>query len=286
MPTPQTSTHNLYHYIVSRLAGHFSDSEAQALARIIVEDYLNLPFPHVMAGISPALTVQEGQKLDLCISRLLDNEPIQHITGRCTFCGRTLNVNPSVLIPRPETEQLVSMVLSLPELPKCAAVMDACTGSGCIAVSLKAEQPDWQIYGCDASAEALQMARENATLNNADIHFSLVDVLTSERPKGSFDVIVSNPPYVLNREKSSMKPHVLEREPHMALFVPDDNPLIFYHAIANWGRQSLSPNGWVLTEINPLLATDTLQVFTQQGYKNCEIINDLYDKQRFIRCQK
>ena len=272
MPTPQTSTHNLYHYIVSRLAGHFGNSEAQALARTIVEDYLYLPFPHVMAGISPALSVQEGQKLDLCISRLLDNEPIQHIIGHCTFWGHIFNVNPSVLIPRPETEQLVSMVLGIPDLSMHAAVMDACTGSGCIAVSLKKERPEWQLYACDASPEALQTARENAILNNVEVYFSLTDVLSPERPEGPFDVIVSNPPYVLDKEKTTMEPHVLEREPHMALFVPDENPLVFYHAIANWGRQSLTPDGWILTEINPLLATETLQVFTQQGYRNCEII--------------
>ena len=286
MPTPQTSTHNPYHYIVSRLASHFGKSEAQALARIIVEDYLNLPFPHVMAGISPVLSAQEGQKLDLCISRLLDNEPIQHIIGHCTFCKHTFKVNPFVLIPRPETEQLVSMALNLPDLPKHVVVMDACTGSGCIAVSLKKERPEWLLYACDASPEALQTARENATLNNTEVCFSLTDILTSERPEGPFDIIVSNPPYVMDKEKSSMKPHVLEREPHMALFVPDDNPLIFYHAIADWGKQSLSPNGWILTEINPLLAGETLSVFTQQGYKKCEIINDIYDKQRFIRCQR
>lgn len=286
MPTPQTSTHNLFHHIVSRLAGHFGNSEAQALARIIVEDYLNLPFPHVMAGISPALSVQEGQKLDLCISRLLDNEPIQHIIGHCSFCGHTICVNPSVLIPRPETEQLVSMVLSLPDLPEHASVMDACTGSGCIAISLKAEHPEWQIYACDASPEALHTASENATLNNTEVFFSLADVLSPMRPEGPFDVIVSNPPYVMNREKSSMKPHVLEREPQMALFVPDEKPLIFYHAIATWGRRSLTPGGWIMAEMNPLLCADTLQVFAQQGYRNCEIINDFFGKQRFIRCQK
>ncbi|MBP5628437.1 MAG: peptide chain release factor N(5)-glutamine methyltransferase [Bacteroidaceae bacterium] len=286
MPTPQTSTHNLYHNIVSRLADHFSSSEAQALARMIVEDYLNLPFPHVMAGISPALSVWEGQRLDLCISRLLADEPVQHIIGHCTFCGHTFSVNPSVLIPRPETEQLVSMAMSLPALPEHAVVMDACTGSGCIAVSLKKEKPEWQLYACDASTEALQTARENATLNETDIAFSQVDVLSSERPTGPFDIIVSNPPYVMDKEKTSMEPRVLKHEPHMALFVPDDNPLIFYKAIAAWGKQSLNPGGWVVVEINPLLAEETSDIFTHQGYENCEIINDIFGKQRFIRCQK
>ena len=239
-----------------------------------------------MAGISPALSVQEGQKLDLCISRLLADEPIQHIIGRCTFCGHAFGVNPSVLIPRPETEQLVSMALSLPGVPAKAAVMDACTGSGCIAISLKKERPQWQVYACDVSSEALQTARDNAASNGADITFSQLDVLSTVRPEGTFDILVSNPPYVMNKEKSSMEPRVLDHEPHMALFVPDDNPLVFYQALAAWGNRSLHPSGWVVAEINPLLATDTSDVFTQQGFAHCEIINDIFDKQRFIRCQK
>ena len=239
-----------------------------------------------MAGISPALSVQEGQMLDNCISRLLANEPIQYITGHTDFCGHSFTVNPSVLIPRPETEQLVGMTLDLPDLPIHAAVMDACTGSGCVAISLKAERPEWQVYACDISAEALQTARENASANNTQVIFSLTDVLSANRPKGPFDVIVSNSPYVLGREKNSMKPQVLEREPHIALFVPDSDPLIFYRALAIWGIHSLSPHGWILAEINPLLSTETVEIFAQHGYGNCEIINDIFAKKRFIRCQK
>lgn len=286
MPTQQTSTPNLYHYIVSKLAGHFENQEAQALARIVVEDILNLPFPHVLAGISPAISVQEGQKLDLCIQRLLADEPIQHIIGHCIFYDRPFVVNPSVLIPRPETEQLVSMALNLPTLPKQAVVMDACTGSGCIAVSIKAERPEWQVFACDVSSEALHVAAQNAKLHNAGVVFSHLDILSPERPEGPFDIIVSNPPYVLNKEKTSMKSQVLNHEPHLALFVSDDNPLIFYQALAAWGRQSLRSGGWVLVEINPLLSSETLQLFAQQGFINCDIITDIFDKQRFIQCQK
>lgn len=279
-------TPNLYSSIIGQLTARFAKDEAQAMARILIEDLLHLSLPHVLAGIMPPLSVQEGLLVKQAVSRLLNNEPIQYVIGSTTFCGNTFCVNPSVLIPRPETEQLVDMAIGLPNLPEQVSVMDACTGSGCIAISIKKKRPDWEVYACDISAEALQTARENAKANGAEVHFTHTDVLSDKLLTGPFDIMVSNPPYVMDKEKSSMEPHVLKREPHLALFVTDDEPLIFYRALAQWGQRSLSSEGWMLAEINPLLSQETKALFEAQQYRDCTIINDKYGKERFIRCRK
>lgn len=256
------------------------------MARILIEDLLHLSLPHVLAGIMPPLSVQEGLLVKQAVSRLLNNEPIQYVIGSTTFCGNTFCVNPSVLIPRPETEQLVDMATDIADLPEHVSIMDACTGSGCIAISIKKKRPDWEVYACDISAEALQTARENAKANGAEVHFTHTDVLSDKLLTGPFDIMVSNPPYVMDKEKYSMEPHVLKREPHLALFVTDDEPLIFYQALAQWGQRSLSSEGWMLAEINPLLSQETKALFEAQQYRDCTIINDNYGKERFIRCRK
>jgi len=279
-------TPNLYSSIIGQLTARFAKDEAQAMARILIEDLLHLSLPHVLAGIMPPLSVQEGLLVKQAVSRLLDNEPIQYVIGSTTFCGNTFCVNPSVLIPRPETEQLVDMATDIADLPEHVSIMDACTGSGCIAISIKKKRPDWEVYACDISAEALQTARENAKANGAEVHFTHTDVLSDKLLTGPFDIMVSNPPYVMDKEKSSMEPHVLKREPHLALFVTDDEPLIFYRALAQWGQRSLSSEGWMLAEINPLLSQETKALFEAQQYRDCTIINDNYGKERFIRCRK
>lgn len=278
-------THNLYHTIAERLAAGFDKDETQAMSRILIEDLLHLSLPHVMAGIAPPLSVQEGQLVEQAIDRLLSNEPIQYVIGRTVFHGHTFMVNPSVLIPRPETEQLVDMAIGLPNLPEQVSVMDACTGSGCIAISIKKERPQWTVTACDISTEALQTARENAKANVAETNFIHTNVLSDDLPAGPFDIMVSNPPYIMDKEKSSMEPHVLEREPHLALFVTDKEPLIFYRALAQWGLKSLRTGGWMLTEINPLLSTETAGLFAAHGYTDCEIITDIFGKERFVRCK-
>lgn len=279
-------TPNLYSSIIGQLTARFAKDEAQAMARILIEDLLHLSLPHVLAGIMPPLSVQEGLLVKQAVSRLLDNEPIQYVIGSTTFCGNTFCVNPSVLIPRPETEQLVDMATDIADLPEHVSIMDACTGSGCIAISIKKKRPDWEVYACDISAEALQTARENAKANGAEVHFTHTDVLSDKLLTGPFDIMVSNPPYVMDKEKSLMEPHVLKREPHLALFVTDDEPLIFYRALAQWGQRSLSSEGWMLAEINPLLSQETKALFEAQQYRDCTIINDNYGKERFIRCRK
>lgn len=319
---------DLYADIIGKLQGRYGKGEARALARIIIEDILHLPLPRVMAGLVPKLGAKEGRIIEGVIRRLLDDEPIQYIVGSTEFCGNTIKVNPSVLIPRPETEQLVDIALSLLPEDNDAAVMDACTGSGCIAIALKTARPHWKVSGCDISAEALQTARENSKLNSADVDFIHADITlihadttfihadatlkyidTALNHAGStpshtapsphkrtfasqiclaeaYSLIVSNPPYVLNEEKSSMKPHVLNREPHLALFVPDSDPLVHYRAIAWWGKQSLKPSGWIAVEINPILHDKTHQLFDNYGYSHCEVINDIYGKERFLICRK
>lgn len=284
---------DIYTGIVGKLQGRYGKGEARALARIIVEDILHLPLPRVMAGLVSSLSAEEGQIIDDTIRRLLDDEPIQYIIGQTDFHGNTIRVNSSVLIPRPETEQLVDIALSLPDIANDAVVMDACTGSGCIAVALKTARPDWNVHACDISADALHTARENAKLNSADIAFTQCDITaisnadtTQTILAETFSLIVSNPPYIINKEKSSIEPHVLNYEPHLALFVPDNDPLVHYRAIAQWGKHSLKPSGWIAVEINPILRDQIVQLLDFFAYSHCETIKDFCGKERFLICRK
>lgn len=277
---------NIYQHITQQLFQVYERGEAQALSRIVVEDILGLSFTRVMAGLEGSLEPDKERLADETVARLLQNEPIQHIVGSAKFCGHVFRVSRDVLIPRPETEQLVEIAVGLGLSSESLRVMDACTGSGCIGVSIKLARPQWQVEACDISDEALQIASENAQNNGADVLFSKVNVLSNERPMGQFDLIVSNPPYVMNKEKSSMKPHVLEHEPHLALFVEDDNPLVFYQALAEWGRDSLVAGGYLAVEINSALGKQTSELFADAGYGDVRLITDMFDHHRFVVCRK
>lgn len=284
---------DIFHHIVQQLSPVYGQGEARAMGRMLVEDLLGLSFTRVVAGLCDELPVEQKEAVDEAVARLLCREPIQYVIGRAQFCDHWFRVNPSVLIPRPETEQLVEIVgqLALPQesdgngLAR-VRVMDACTGSGCIAVSLKLAHPDWQVEACDVSEAALDVACANAAENEADVRFCSVDVLSEVRPQGPFDVIVSNPPYVMQKEKISMESHVLEHEPALALFVDDENPLVFYNALADWGRASLKPGGWLAVEINAALGQQTADVFAQAGYADVQLMADMFNNERFVICRK
>jgi len=277
---------NLYQDIGQQLTEHYGEGEARALSRIIIEDILQMSFTRVIAGLEDGLTAESAEKVASTIDRLLKDEPIQHILGWTRFCGNEFEVSPDVLIPRPETERLVEIATSLSLPSENPLVMDACTGSGCIAVSIKLSKPKWQVVACDLSEPALQMAQNNANANGAEVVFAQVDVLSAERPKGPFDLIVSNPPYVMNKENSTMEPRVLEHEPAMALFVDDDDPLVFYRAIAEWGKLCLKPRGWIAVEINSALGKETSNLFVEHGYHEVRLEKDMFERDRFVICQK
>ena len=223
--------------------------------------------------------------------RMASGEPLQYVTGKAWFYGREFNVTPDVLIPRPETEILCRTVLDSADGLR---VLDMCTGSGCIAWTLALEMPGAEVVGVDISEGALTVASgqdfsEEISRTGAKAPiFMKADVLSSppERKEGAFDrqfdIIVSNPPYVMDSEKALMRSNVLEHEPHLALFVPDDDPLVFYRAVAVWAGKLLKPGGLGVVEINEALGADTADVFSQAGFADVCIVKDLNEKDRFV----
>lgn len=236
--------------------------------------------------IEPQTLIPEDklQELITMRERLLAHEPIQYVLGFCQFCDRRFAVGPQVLIPRPETEELVSAAVnSLLDMPQPARVLDLCTGSGCIAWSIALEFPSSTVVAVDISQEALNLAKQQFKTENSPF-FICADVLkTSEIPDwDGFDLIVSNPPYIMEKEKAAMRSNVLEYEPEIALFVPDEDPLLFYKAVAQWGVKLLKPGGLGLVEINESLASETSEVFVLAGFDNVRVIKDVFSKNRII----
>lgn len=276
----------LLNHIVASITDIYDRREAQAIAKIVVEDILQLSYTKALAGLLTNLTKEQTATVEKAIDRLKHNEPIQYIVGHTYFRGLKIKVNESVLIPRPETEQLVDIATQLFSPLDTPTIMDTSTGSGCIAIAMKHACPKWNILASDISASALETAKTNATLNNTEIAFSHFNLLTDTFENNLYDLITSNPPYVMKKEISTMKPNVLEHEPHLALFVDNNNPLIFYHALAHHGKTALKPEGYLLVEINHLLANETKKLFDDYGYHNTTLFNDCFDKPRFILCQK
>lgn len=237
--------------------------------------------------VEPSFEIPSGIQtlLDEDIRRLLDGEPLQYVLGCAGFCGRTFKVSPGVLIPRPETELLV-LEAEKAMGEGAADVLDLCTGSGCIAWSLFLDRPGSRVVAVDVSVEALDVAR--GQFAGESPVFVRADILDTEQEFdcGMFDILVSNPPYVMEKEKSRMRRNVLDFEPGLAIFVPDDDPLLFYRAIAGWGRRFLKDGGTGLVEINEQLGRETAGVFASAGYKDLEIIPDLYGKSRIVRFRK
>ena len=215
--------------------------------------------------------------------------PIQYVLGQTDFCGRTFLVNEAVLIPRPETEELCNWIFTQKGRFSSCKILDIGTGSGCIAITLAAELPHAEITAWDISAEALKVAERNAKRHNVQVAFEQVDVLNIPHPSSltpHFSLIISNPPYICNHERSEMEVNVLEHEPHTALFVPDEDPLLFYRAIAQYGQKALRQGGWLYFEMNPLYADLLYQMLNSMSYHDIEIKVDQYGKQRMIGAQR
>ena len=245
-------------------------------------EYLNLK--------NTEIPTDQYESLLNILKALKTGKPLQYVIGETEFYGLTFNVNPSVLIPRPETEELVEWILSDIRKSKISPdgikIIDIGTGSGCIPISLKINLPNAKLYAVDVSTEALDVSRQNSTLNNVAIHFIQDDILnpiSEELKNEKFGVIVSNPPYVLDAEKPKMLPNVLDHEPHLALFVPDDDPLIFYKAIADFAIKNSDINVALYLEINENLAEETVTLLKHMGFKNIELRQDLSGKDRMIR---
>jgi len=242
----------------------------------------------LLAGIKREPSEIESKEIQDIVSRLKTAEPLQYIIGIADFYSLEFEVTPSVLIPRPETEELVDMILH-EHADLEGGILDVGTGSGCIAITLSKHLPNANVTGIDISPEALSVARRNAERNEVNTAFRQADILSSEPTMPflptNFDLIVSNPPYVMEQEKATMEKNVLDYEPSLALFVPDADPLLFYKAIARFGRTHLNPGGQLYFEINPLRGNECAGMLHEAGYKDIQLLRDLSGKERFIKAR-
>lgn len=272
-------------YIRSRLQPYYTAEEVSALSRIVCCDLLGQAPTDYYLGKDIVLSSKKEQELEDILQRLSRFEPLQYIEGRTLFLGREFWVAPGVLIPRPETEELVELMLK--EIPADARILDVGTGSGCIAISLAKELPDTLVTAWDVSPEALSVARANARKLQADVRFVECDVLACQVDEvGLYDVIVSNPPYVTEAEKADMEPNVLQWEPSLALFVPDDDPLRFYRRIAVLGRDMLADGGRLYFEINRAYGREMVEMLRTMGYVGARVEKDLSKNDRFVIAEK
>ena len=261
-----------------RLGTIYDEREARIITHWVMEDVLKLQSIHMVMDRFLILTTHQEEVLDAYLERLLQHEPIQYVLGYAEFYGLELRVSPSVLIPRPETEELVEWVLT--EVGDTAShILDIGTGSGCIPIAIKKKAPQAIVSAIDVSVDALVVARENALMNDVEVAFAQADIL-NELPSGKYDIIVSNPPYISYDEKNVMSENVLQYEPHIALFA--DDPLIFYKRIAAIASQILNENGAVYLELSEYRAQEVADIFTQAGYV-ATIKKDMSGRDRMLK---
>ncbi len=273
-------------FINSELHGLYPVSEIEGFTRIIFETVCGWSFTEQVVKKNEKIQAGDLKKIQEIISRLKTFEPIQYILGETEFYGLRLIVNPSVLIPRPETEELVDWIVNR-DLPRNSRILDIGTGSGCIALALKSALKDAKVSGTDISEGALETAHENALKNKLDVRFYQSDILKNNNPNNEvYDAIVSNPPYIRESEKLQMLPNVLDYEPFNALFVPDNDPLVFYRAIAGFAKKYLTENGKLFFEINESLGFEMKNMLFDFGFCNVEIRKDINGKNRMICCEK
>ncbi|WP_231491815.1 peptide chain release factor N(5)-glutamine methyltransferase [Pedobacter sp. Leaf170] len=258
----------------------YGAEEAKALFILSTSNIVKLTQSEILLKQDKVITVKQSDKLLKILEDLKMGKPIQHILGEAYFYNLPFRVNENVLVPRPETEELVGWIVTEVKQTK-KSLIDIGTGSGCIAVSLKKNLSHLDVSALDVSEKALTVAQENANLNQAEINFIEADIL-SYTTSETYDIIVSNPPYIRELEKADMHQNVLEHEPHRALFVSNENPLIFYNAIADFALTNLNPNGYLFFEINEFLWAETLQILIDKQFKNIELRKDMQGKDRMI----
>lgn len=268
------------------LSTTYEGHELTAIIRTICCDMLGISSTAYYLKEKVTLTTEQGTLLQGIIGRLQKGEPLQYIEGKATFCGMEFAVNTSVLIPRPETAELVDWIVC-EHAAQQPRILDLGTGSGCIAITLSKQLPQAEIEACDISTEALTIAKENARTNEAPVSFFTHNMLNLDTPlPHSYDILVSNPPYIRQSEAADMSIQVTEWEPHTALFVPDDDALCFYRAIAELGQtKALRPGGYIYVEINQALGKESMALFEAYGYQNVELRKDIYGNERMIRAK-
>ena len=291
------------------LKQRYGSGEARALYELIMERRFGLSRTDVLLGKDTTLSAEDKAELEIIVGRVAKGEPVQYVLGSEEFCGRTFLVGPGVLIPRPETQQLVELVKQ--NVAPGSSVLDVGTGSGCIAITLALG--GYKVTALDVSDEALAIAKQNAERLGAKLEFVKGDILKEKREKlkvknnsnlpketenesnsdyslftfhFSLDAIVSNPPYICESEASTMDANVLDHEPHLALFVPDDDPLLFYRAIADFGQEHLTNGGQIFFEVNRAYAGQVAELLLQKGYEEAQVEKDEYNNNRFVWARK
>jgi release factor glutamine methyltransferase len=281
-----------YEELWHRLSSLYGADEAKAIVRWVLDVRFGMSFTEILCGKVSKLSADDQTELEKIMLRLEKGEPVQYILGTTDFCGRPFHVSPAVLIPRPETAELSHTIISSHQTAGKYEILDIGTGSGCIAITLALEMPEAKVTAWDISDDALAIAQENAKVLGADVTFERMDILdislTSHLSPltSQFDLIVSNPPYICNKEKDAMEKNVLEHEPHLALFVPDEDPLRFYRAIAKFATTALKPDGMLYFEINPLYADALVELLSEIPYRDIQLRHDQFGKRRFLKATK
>lgn len=271
-------------------------NEAKAIVRMVLELGFDMSYTDIVCGKVSELSAEDQQSLEEIMLRLEKGEPVQYVLGKAEFDGRIFHVEPGVLIPRPETAELVEAIPSPfkdEETHNPVKVLDIGTGSGCIAISIALDYPDTEVSAWDISDKAVAIAKTNAKRLGAKVSFGLHDILEEAKNAESSlslrekkaDLIVSNPPYIAEKEAKDMARNVLDFEPETALFVPDNDPLKFYRAIADFGRYALEDNGWLYLEINPLYAGKLHDMLAERKYQHIGFWQDMFGKTRFCKAQ-
>ena len=292
-----------YEELWHRLTPLYEPGEAKAIVRLLLDERYGLSWADVLGGKVTELSANDQTELKKIMLRLEKGEPIQYIIGVADFCGRQFHVEPGVLIPRPETAELCQLILAteshgqtrnICEIP-CHSdtnILDIGTGSGCIAITLALELPDARVTAWDISDEALRIASENAKRLGASVTFEHRDVLSISLTShlspltSHYDLIVSNPPYICRQETDGMAQNVLDYEPHLALFVPDNDPLLFYRAIAQYATKALKPQGALFFEINPLYVSSLTHLLSTMSCYDIKTLPDQFGKLRFLKATK
>ncbi len=285
-----------YSLLWRRLLPLYDPDEAQSIVRWVLDALFGLSLTDIVCGKVGELSAADADRLEGLMLRLEQGEPVQYVVGEAPFCGRTFHVEPGVLIPRPETEELCRRIVAANSRPYCALqpprpldVLDVGTGSGCLACTLALDLSPVRVTAWDLSPDALLVARGNARRLQADVNFVCRDALLAAREAAAhgddarWDIIVSNPPYIAEKERGGMRPNVLRYEPQMALFVPDDDPLCFYRAIARYARCTLRPQGQLWFEINPLFAVPLECMLTEEGFAHVAVLDDTFGRKRFAK---
>lgn len=279
-----------YQEIIHRLQKIYDNGEAKAIARMLLEERFGLSMTDIICGKTEELSAEEQQDLENIVERLERNEPLQYILGFADFLSYRFHVAPGVLIPRPETEELVQRVVDAASRLSCPHILDIGTGSGCIAIAsaleLMKRGVSPHVEAWDISPDALSIARQNNLSLHADICLYEVDVLGSDLKTDRQDIIVSNPPYICESEKIDMESNVTDHEPHLALFVPDNDPLLFYRRIAEYAAEVLNSGGWLMFEINRTYGREVSDMLRSMNFSDVSLAEDQFANPRIVTARK